>query len=184
MIPPGKLSASLKRLTTLLDAHGETTWQRVSDWTHPGRMPTNGTRGGGLAQAVSDEHLEERNGDRIAARYHQEVTQLAARLDTDIARLTQIIAICCPARPKHLANRDVMAAQVAADGWCVSCWRNGQHLEPVVKGQYRDRCRFCGDWRGQHHSDPPALIMDLRHAGRRITQNDVDRALGKMSTKS
>lgn len=185
MIPREVLTQHLVETLVDLNRNGDLTWGRASDWTSAGNLPSNGTRGGGMAEgAEDDDRHDDRQEDAAAARYHDELDTLTKRIDADCARLRRIIGICAPTPPKQLHNRDLLVAQVAADGWCISCWRDDQHLTPIAlrpSGQpyYRDRCRACGEWKAEHGQDPPKLILELRHAGRRITTADVERALGR-----
>lgn len=178
MISSEQLADRMTATARLLESQGPVAWERVSDWTIAGRMPARGERGGGMADGADPlERIDDRREDAAAGRYYDEVKTLAARLEADMARLSRIVGICCPTPPKSLATRDMQLAQVAADGWCVSCWRNDQHLEPIADGRYRDRCRACGDWKGEHGQDPPVPILVLRHSGRRITTAAVAAAM-------
>ena len=177
MIDPDKLADHLTNTAQAVRARGDVTWGRVHDWTLPGRMPARGERGGGMGPGAPDERIDDRREDAAAARYHTEMQALTKRLDADLARLTRIISICCPVPPKTLANRDLLAAQVAADGWCVSCWRDDQHLTPITTQRtrngtevplYKDRCRWCGEWRSHSRQDPPLDVLQAHHEGRRI----------------
>jgi hypothetical protein len=42
---------------------------------------------------------------------------------------------------------------------------------------YRDYCRWCGAFKAQHKIEPPLPLLELRHAGRRITEADVAKAM-------
>lgn len=172
--------------TDLRTDKGVLTWERVEAWTRDGKMPATGERGGGVGDAEAEDAARDRMEDAAAARYQDELDKLTKRLEADLLRLCRIMDICCPQPSKQLANRDLLAAQVAAEGWCVSCWRDDQHLTPITLrpgGQpyYRDRCRACGEWKAEHGQDPPKMILELRHAGRRITTADAAKALGRAS---
>lgn len=173
MIQHDRLADTLEAAAHHVRQQGNLTWGRTSDWTTAGRMPSTGVNGGGLGEATPDETNGDMREDRAAARYHDELDKLTARLDADLHRLTRIMNICCPPPPKSLQSKDMLAAQVAADGWCLSCWRDDQHLEPISvrptgQAYYRDRCRPCGQWRNEHGEDPPPDILRARHTGRRI----------------
>lgn len=127
---------------------------------------------------ASERDEADRRDAAAAARYKTELTTLTRRIEADLTRLGRIIGICNPPTPKNLQARDMQVAQVEADGWCGSCWRDDQHLEPVAEGRYRGRCRPCGDWRGENGADPPVPLLKLRHSGRRITTAAVAKALG------
>jgi hypothetical protein len=63
------------------------------------------------------------------------------------------------------------------DGWCISCLRDSQYLEPTAAGRYAQHCRFCGEWSSAHGQEPPLEILRARHQGKRITTAMADRAL-------
>jgi len=140
-----------------------------------------------MADGEPDERIDDRKDDAAAARYHAELSTLTKRIDADLHRLRRIIGICCPSPTKGLASRDMLSAQVAADGWCVSCWKDDQNLTPITmttgggkpRPRYKDRCRFCGEWKAEHGQDPPVAILQLMHEGRRITTAAIERAMGK-----
>lgn len=158
---------------------GQLAWQRADNWTRNGRTPTSGERGGGMADGADPvERIDDRQEDARASRYRDELASLTTRLDADLHRLERVIAICCPPPVGKLGNRDLQVVQVAAEGrFCASCYRDAGYLEEVAEGRYRSRCRFCGDWRGEHGQDPPKPILVLRHSGRRITTAAVAQAM-------
>lgn len=61
--------------------------------------------------------------------------------------------------------------------WCISCWRNKEHHEPVHKDHRTARlCRWCAGYKRDHHGQlPPVRLLAKRHRGDRITQADIDR---------
>lgn len=176
------LAAMLDELDQLRERvrrDGDLLWQRTADWVKI-QQPPAGERGGGTS-APADDALRERMLDRMASKYHDELRQLTRRLHDDASRYNRIADIVLP-KPAVSVGNHMQAAQVAAEGWCVSCWRNDQTCEPIAKrpsGEpyYRDRCRPCGAWKAEHGQDPPLPILKLRHEGRRVTQRDVDAAL-------
>lgn len=169
MIEPQVLADRLRALAGLLEASGGIVWQRVHDWERVGRVPAPGIRGGGTAGGASDRQLEDRLGDRKAGAYATELRLLTARLEADSARVARIIGIVTPPAPDRLGTSELQSAQVAAEGWCVSCWRAEQTLTPVASRRYRDLCRWCGDWRAEHGEVPPVRVVRLRAEGRSVT---------------
>lgn len=155
--------------------------ERFTDWEKP-VMPVNGQRGGG-SSAPSDDDLQARADDRQASRYATELRQLLQQ-HTDLNhRLHRLQQIGFPPNPVQV-GKHMQAAQIAAEGWCVSCWRNDRTCNPIAlraSGQpyYRDRCRPCGEWHAEHGQDPPLSILQKRHQGTRVTQKDVEKALGR-----
>jgi hypothetical protein len=65
------------------------------------------------------------------------------------------------------------------DGWCSSCQRDGDHLEPVWDGRYRNLCRWCAEFTLAEGCEPPLSLLRLRHQGKRITADMVDRELAR-----
>lgn len=163
MIDPYHLAEALNRTEAELLHFGSTTWQRVHDWTTSGRLPAPATRGGGLGTATPDDDLSDRREDRAAAAYKHELDTLTKRIDADLHRLRRIIAITNPDKPKELRHSDMTTAQLIADGWCPSCFRDNRHLSPLAAGRYSDRCRPCGEYRARENQDPPMDALRIIH---------------------
>jgi hypothetical protein len=180
VIDPFKLLEEIDQAARDLRAVGydgmtqaEWTWLRVDNWLAPGRVPKRGESGGGSGDEKPEDRLRELADDRAASRYKPELAALTERLASDLHRLRRIVEITNPARPKHVGSRDMLAAQAAADGWCISCFRAEQHLNPIAlrpdgSAYYRDRCRACGEWRATNGEDPPLDVLRTRHAGGRV----------------
>jgi hypothetical protein len=177
VIDPELLADRLEDCSRAVRANGGLTWERCEDWNHPGRLPTRGERGGGLRDGVTDEALDDRREDAAASRYKAELAEITRRLDADTARLKTIIRICNPSPPKTLASKDLLVAQVAADGWCVSCYRREQFLEPITMQTarngamvpiYRDLCRPCGKWKSENGELPSMEVLQTWHRGGRV----------------
>lgn len=202
MIEPERLADRLQECAVLLRTQGggstlgDLTWQRCDDWTDA-TMPR-------LVEPLSDEQEERaragrseddetrRRDEAAAARYKAELSALTKRLEADIARLTRIIGICNPQKPKELRRGDRTAAQVLAEGSCPTCWRIGvdeaitlrpeKDPEKVARPYYKDRCKWCGEWRAEHGQDAPLSILRIHHTpGRHLTTADVAKALGRAS---
>ena len=182
------------RLTALLrSTRGSTTWKRVADWNVAAGLPPQWTppqpgdadyEGPEEPLDLSDRDAADRRDAALTAKYQKELGMISSRIDRDMARVERIIELCNPPKPAELRSKELLAAQVAADGWCVSCHRNDQTLTPIQVQPsgvpfYRDLCRFCGEWKAEHRALPPLPILVLRHAGRRVTTADVDKALGR-----
>lgn len=158
-------------------------FQRTSDWEKP-VLPANGERGGGGGERPSDDVLEDRREDRRASGKHQQLRSDVRVATEALMRIRFLYAEVNRPTIKSLPAKEMQLAQVATEGWCVSCWRDDRWCEPIAKrptGEpfYKDRCRFCGQWKAEHGQDPPLVILQKRHAGQRITQADVEKALGK-----
>jgi len=70
--------------------------------------------------------------------------------------------------------REIAAARTTEADWCESCWRDSKYREPLDSGRL---CGWCAVWKRQYGTLPPLVLLVRRHAGYRITQADVDRAL-------
>jgi hypothetical protein len=96
----------------------------------------------------------------------------------------RIVRLACPDPTKlHLVAEDLTDTQVSAEGWCVSCWRDGGYREPVAvqpdgRRRYRDLCLWCGRFAAAHDDKrPPLSLVKARREGRRITERMVADAL-------
>lgn len=168
MIDPHKLMADVERTLDHMHQLLPLTFQRVEDWLRIERASGDSNRGGGLANAKSDDALREAIDDAQASAYFPETDTLTRRIEADLARLRRIIDIANPNPPK-----------TAPDTGCRSCYRNGGQYEPVWEGRYRDACRFCAEWRTAHVGEwPPLTVVRWRHRhpGKRVPVQIVEKA--------
>lgn len=187
MIEPEVLADRLQELAVLLRSQGGVTWERVDAWTKacmPRLFEADDDDQEAAERAGRSERSEEdRREDAAAGRYKDELGRLTKRLEADVARLGQIVGVCNPVGPKRLSRGDRQAAQVAAEGDCVLCWRAGCSKEIEVDREghrlYRDRCKWHADWRRNHGDDPPNWLVVKHHDRGRVSTADVERALGK-----
>lgn len=189
MIDADRYAESLLLTLTMVHTRGHVTWERVNDWASTKGMPSQWTPGEDEDDEIAREGRseiddDERRGDAAASRYNAEVSAILNRTTADLARLRRIITVCNPDSPKHLANRDMLLAQVAAEGLCVNCWLDDQYLQEIQLQPsgvpfYKNLCRGCGEWKAAHGKVPPLSILVLRHAGRRVTTADAAKALGR-----
>jgi hypothetical protein len=197
------LAARARYAGELLDGHGETVWRRLEEWQAGARAANYDPDGpGGWRYAPCGDETctacphpipSDPTGEGViaaddaAALHGRFVTALAA-LDAALAEVTNLVGIATPERARRAVKRPT-AADVAADGWCRSCYRDNRHLEPAARPRYADLCRFCGDWRAAHDGqDPPRPILEARHRGERITtkliaQVDADRKAARRKGK-
>lgn len=163
-----QLHGMLTTTTRDLEHLGVQTWRAFADWTSSPQHARDTLRGGGLASpdgdGRSDDRIENARLDRQAAAYHDELDRLTRRLDVDLQRLRILLRIANPDRPSSLRPGELTNAQLIADGWCPSCFRNHQHLNPLAQGRYSDRCRTCGDFRGRAGRDPNLDELRLMHS--------------------
>lgn len=151
---------------------GATTWRRFADWQEHPDHGRSTLRGGGLADAKTDDRIQDEQLDRQAARYFDELATITRRLEADLSRLRQLFRIANPDRPPSLTTGELSTAQLIADGWCPSCFRNDKHLTPIAQGRYRDRCRQCGEYRAATGRDPSLQDLRIMHSrGKRLRQH-------------
>jgi len=184
-----RLGASCGVLGTLIEMKGQDAFDITGGWVPgPGSSPKPGTRGGGGADG-DPEREDERKRRAHAAKVHADLNEFHRDLDRVVQRGLRLYDVAFPGHPAELRNKrtndldPVTSADVAAAGWCRSCWRNDQQMVPIEVNKrtslryYRDFCRFCGAFVGQHKIEPPLPILVKRHAGRRITEADIAEAL-------
>jgi hypothetical protein len=170
-VTPQQLHLALTDLAKTIDRHGQATWQHVDDWRKQRRLSSDSNRGGGAG-----DHAAARAADRIederVGHLFDRLTQAVTDLSDMIARTDALITETIPLRvPK--AKPNILAAQAAADGWCRSCFRDDQHLEPITLRPdgtpfFRDLCKWCGYWQAEHGQLPGVDVLRQRHEGRRI----------------
>lgn len=174
---PRRLGIEMLTLGAALHEQGELLWTRSHDWTRIG-TPCGETYTKDELDALADERLEAMIGDSIASRYQTEVMALLRRLESDTRRLSKVFGIICPEQPRRLTMNDVALSD---DGGCVSCFRDGGYFEPVAVGQYRDACRWCGDWRATNNRTwPPVSLVRWRHnhPGKKVPLSIAQKAKG------
>lgn len=145
-----------------------------------------------VREGRTDLEIEDRRGDAQAAAYFAEWKALVKRLAADVARADRLMEIANPPDRRRLKHGEKQAAQIAAEGMCVSCWRGGEKQEielrpesdPEVpaKPYYKDLCRWCGTFKATHGQLPPASLVAKHHrVGEHVTTADVAKALGRAS---
>lgn len=186
-----KLGKAMRDLADGIRDHGAERWRRLLDWEQrtlpygisltrqePDVDDDTGPRTPRIS--ITDEKL--RAEEAHVSGYAQDARTTAAQLPTTLAalptteahthhlvyRLRFLVAVAETRRPRRLGTREQTAAQVAADGWCRSCYRVGV-FEPITrrdggKGDpfYADLCRWCGSHRGTLHQ-PPVDMLRLHH---------------------
>lgn len=190
-----RLGASLGVLGTLLERDGQTAWDRMDGWQHgPRKAPQTGERGGGGGEAGAEDRKDEAIQRARAARHFQEFRADLAALDRLVTSLLRRIDVACPPNPAEMKNRTgelepVTPADVAAAGWCSSCWRNDQQMvvrEKAKKsGLYYSPtlCRWCMDVKRTYGVEPPLEMLKLHHAGRRISVAAMEEAIAAIQPK-
>lgn len=169
-VDPDTITDALTEALRVWRPLGESTIDRFAAWQQP-RLPDTGERGGGDGGAAAIDTIKDRIENSQANRYAAELAALTSRLRTDLARLTTLVQIAHPDQPRVLRHSDMTAAQLIADGWCPSCFRDNRYLEPITPGRYRDRCRRCGDFRAASGKDPSVDELRIMHSrGKRLRQ--------------
>lgn len=167
------LFTELDKLITRNRVDGDIIRKRLHDWVAQARIPMAGSRGGGLADGTPDATLENRKDARRVSRLLHELEQVERRLLSDARRHNAITAEAIPPAPRRIEGKDMLQAQVAAEGWCISCWRIGEirDVQKRTGGQpyYRDLCRqFCGPWKNEHGELPSTHDLQRHHDGRGV----------------
>lgn len=210
-----RVAAQVRLLGERLESHGSALWERSLGWKYGPRAANYDPDTGGWryecslcgtpltvrttcdcdAEAVpvaNDSTGEEALRPHDLNRLHTELRARFARLAADVAWLNGQLEplMAQPVKPGRQRHDDKMVgADIAAAGWCRSCYRDDQYLEPVHVNKhgrvYRDYCRWCGDWEaesrriGRTPTEPPLAIIKARHRGERITERMVEAALKK-----
>lgn len=183
-----RLGASCGVLGTVLEDRGQTAWDRQDGWQHgPRKAPEQGIRGGGGGEAGAEERKDEAIQRARAARHFQEFRADLKLLDEVTQRVLRRIDVACPPNPEEVKNRSgdldpVTPADVAIAGYCASCWRNDQQMVLIEVNKhslryYRDYCRWCGGLKATYGIEPPLEMLKLHHAGRRISEKDMEAAV-------
>jgi hypothetical protein len=162
-----------------LRKQGGATESVLHDWAAPGYLPTRGERGGGMVDAEPDATIAQRREAAAAAGLQKEWRTRTRRLLVDLKWLEQTMLLANPDAPKTLATKDMLVAQVEADGWCGSCWRDEQDLTAITMQKARNgaevpmfkgRCEWCGRHRSKYGEDPPLEAVRIRHSGGRVME--------------
>jgi hypothetical protein len=132
---------------------------------------------------------------------HVRYRTLLGWLEDNAADLRDLVAQLVPAQPntrvgkcgecgapkpvaaKH-RPKDLVGADVAAAGWCKSCYRDGQYMQPIETNRdglryYKDHCRWCGSFKAEWGIEPPVPLLELRHRYGRVTTAQVEQHLPK-----
>jgi hypothetical protein len=108
-----------------------------------------------------ERNATQRDPARIARdRLERLVTELVGIPITELYSLTH--------RWAYDLTRPNLDPDDADHQWCVSCLRLDR-CEPRATDQYKDRCRWCGDFRAAEGRDPSIDLLQKRHDGIRIT---------------
>lgn len=196
-----RIFAFLAVLGTEGEAKGYLAWDAMAGWKPgPQPAPSSGVRGGGGSETQAEDRRAEAAQARSAAKRFEEFRAHLAALEKYAREVMRDIDIACPPDLEELKSRRTgtyeadTAADVAADGWCASCWRNDQQMVRREKDRrdmyfYKSYCRWCGLFKAKHGIEPPLPLLEARHAGHSISLEEVEKAIkaatpkGKKKTK-
>lgn len=193
-VMPADLAKQMTDLADAIRDHGQERWERLLAWEHltpPGGISLVHTEPGDDDEeerddtrprtptiSLTEEQL--RHLDHAAGRYAAEARVAAARLHAALAPIPAAahtikalvhqvrfhVAVAEARKNRRLLSREQTAAQVAADGWCRSCYRVGVFelidKRPTGEPYYADLCRWCGSHRGDLEQ-PPIDLLRLHH---------------------
>ncbi len=164
MIPVPTLHSSHVSTSRDLERLGLSTWERFDAWTKNPAMARDALRGGGLGEnGQTTDQAEDARLDRQAAGYLDELDRLTKRMYADNNRLRTLLRIANPDAPRSGRPGDLSTVELAADGWCPSCYRDDRYLSLIAKGRYSDRCRPCGEFRAAARRDPTVDELRVMH---------------------
>ncbi len=178
-----RLAASLGVLGTELEQKGLEAWDRMNGWQPgPAGDPMAWTRGGGGSETAAEDRKVEAKQARRAGQHLAEFRADLTALDDLVQQINRRMDMACPPDVSELRNRRTgetefteTSGDIAAAGFCVSCWRNDKQM--VVREKARKSglyysptlCRWCMDVKRAYGIEPPVEVLKLHHAGRRIS---------------
>lgn len=183
------LTRLLHKAADVWAQHGPKMLQRTDEWRHADdallTLPDDGSdeeADENRRQLRTEVDRRDRMDSVQAGRYYDELSALVQRMEDDARRLTRLREIILPPGGR-LLPKIIQRAEVASEGFCVSCHRDNNWCEPVWEGRSRDGCQWCARWRTSEGAWPPVALVRWRHRnpGRPLTTADVARALGKAS---
>lgn len=187
------IAARLRAAADELDQFGTTAWDTTAAWARGAGIASYDPESGGNrwyededgnvwpipSDPTGDHALSTEEINRAHSDYVRDLSaalKVADRLIIDVTTAT-------PHKPRLIADADRLAAQVGAEGWCSSCFRNAgklvsQAMHTNGTARYQGSCRWCREFEQEYGRKPPLSLLQKRHAGRSVTTSDVARALG------
>ncbi len=157
-----KLAASARRFAELCDDRGMKSLKVAADWKRLSR-PDAGIGSPDVEPVAPDKR------DKLDRMRHERLLAVFGRTSADLATGIALMLDTCPRAPDQSDD--------CPEGACRNCWTDKRYYEPV--SHYGNSCRWCGDFRNTEGRYPPLPLLRKRHAQRRITTTDVDKALGR-----
>ena len=187
------IASRLREAATLLERCGTTAWETTEEWRRGAGVASYNPESGGNRWEEDDDGtvwpvITDPTGDRALT--PEEVNKAHQKYRDDLAGALRLadalitdVHTATPHKPSHIADHERLAAQVGAEGWCSSCYRNGgklypQAMHPDGTVKYRGSCRWCMDFEKANGRKPPMSLLQAHHAGRRITPEMVAKSLG------
>lgn len=189
-----RLGAATGLLGTLIEMRGQEAHDVTWGWENgPIQIARPGPRGGGGVEGDEDRRAEIMQRIR-AAKVHQQIRDFHNDLDKIVQQGLKLYDVAFPGHPAELRNKrtdsfdPITPADVAADGWCASCWRNDQQMvarEKNKRGMYYSStmCRWCQGVKATYDVEPPLEMLKLHHAGRRISEQMMREAVEEAKAK-
>lgn len=186
-----RLAASLGVLGTELEQKGVPALDALYGWKQgPSKVASPGERGGGGSEVAAEDRRAERAEARRAAVHHDEFVADLVLLNAVVQRINRRMDLACPPDMSEVKNRKTgeiapeTAGDIAAAGYCVSCWRNDKQMvvREKSKGIFVSAtlCRWCMDVKRTYDVEPPLEVLKLHHAGRRISVQVMEAAIAKV----
>lgn len=113
---------------------------------------------------------------------HFRLNAAIGALNTAALNVTKLLASIAPTNP---ARTD----EGPGEGWCESCYRLHRYLEPVAihkdgsaKYSKPPLCSWCGSFKRAEKQLPPLVLVRKHLEGKRISEEDKEKALGKKAS--
>lgn len=187
------IASRLRQAADELDQHGTTAWDTTDAWASGAGTANYDPESGGNRWWEDDDGNvypvpSDPTGDRALTVEEVNALHQTYRNHLDVAlsvadAIIRDVTAATPRTPAQIADRDKLAAQVGAEGWCSSCFRNGgrlvpQAMHPNGTARFNGSCRWCKEFEQEYGRKPPLALLERRHAGRNVTLDDIARALG------
>lgn len=209
-----RIAASIRLTGELLEANGSRAVHATASWSSGPRSANLDPDAGGWQYDEAGEPIPNDTTGEQALRGDpytngsERLISYVVLADQINGELRRMLYAACPQNTMPESFDPDTPAQVSAAGWCVSCHRDSGYCEPVSMRpdgtrRYRDFCTWCGEFVAQQErlrkatqtgkrkkkKDgtvplPPIELVQARHRGDRITQQMVDRALGRHAKAS
>lgn len=164
-----KLADRLDRLAELVRTRGGKALTVAAEWTSARHPNTVGSGG--------DVSFDRDKRDRLDPRRHQRLVANFGRLDADVATLTGLILDTVPREPDKPRDDE------CGEGWCTSCWKvrllSPEHTHTDGRVKHKGLCSWCASFKTANGVTPPESLLRKRRDGKKITEADVDQALGR-----